>query len=209
MNDAKLSEKEMDALQEMGNISTGNATTALSKLLNKNIEMNIPETRFVPIRKFADEVGGPEKIISGIYLQLLGDLEGEALFIFSKESTLELIDLILGKKLGTTKTMDEFDESAFKEMGNILTGSFLNALSRMLDVKILSSIPHFATDMAQSVLDSVIAKIGKCADEVLCVKTKINVEGHKINGEFLVLFDETSLKKMLKTLHKKYGHIVG
>lgn len=203
----ELSDMELDALREMGNIGTGNVATTLSKFLNKNVDMNIPETKFVPIAEFSNEVGGPEKIVSGIYLQILGDLEGEAMFMFSREGALELIDIIMGKPAGTTKTITDMEESAFKEMSNILTGTFLNALSKMLDVKLLPSVPHVATDMVQALLDFILIKVSKYADNILSVKTKISVEGHDIGGDFLVLFDEPSLRKMLEILKKKYGAI--
>jgi chemotaxis protein CheC len=75
-NSMKLNEKEFDALRECGNVGIGNAATALSKLINKKVEINIPETKFVPITKFANEFGGPEKIVSGIYLEISEDLRG-------------------------------------------------------------------------------------------------------------------------------------
>ena len=39
----ELSEMEFDALREIGNIGAGNAATALSKLLNRKIDMAVPE----------------------------------------------------------------------------------------------------------------------------------------------------------------------
>jgi chemotaxis protein CheC len=204
----KLTPAEIDALSEMGNIGTGNAATALSKFINKNIDMNIPETKFVPINEFSQQVGGPERIIVGVYLQIGGDISGEALFIFSKEGALELIDIMMGRAPGTTKIIEEMDESALKELSNVITGSFLNALADMFSVKLFPSIPHLATDMAQTLLDFILIKVSKHADSMLCVKTKINVEGHKIDGDFLVLFDDDSLEQMIKTLHEKYGEAV-
>jgi chemotaxis protein CheC len=202
-----LSEMEFDALQEVGNIGTGNAATALSKMLGKDVDMNIPATKFIPIQKFADEFGGPERIISTIYLQVSGDMEGEVMFIFPREGTLELTDVMMGREPGSTKVITEMDESAFKEAANILAGAFLNSLARMLDAKIVPSIPHYATDMAQAILDFILIKVSQHADELLVIQTKIMVEGHNINGDFLVLFDKPSLDKMLEVLHKRYGHL--
>ncbi|MFH0869539.1 MAG: chemotaxis protein CheC [archaeon] len=208
MTNTQLTSSEIDALSEMGNIGTGNAATALSKFINKNVDMNIPETKFVPLKDFSKLVGGPEKIIVGVYLQISGDIEGESLFIFPREGALEMIDILMGKPPGTTKIVNEMDESAFKEMTNVITGAFLNSMANMFDVKLVPSVPHIATDMAQTVLDFILIKVSRSADSMLCVKTTINVEGHRIDGEFLVLFDEKSLKKILKTLHQKYGEAI-
>ncbi|MBN1793032.1 chemotaxis protein CheC [Candidatus Woesearchaeota archaeon] len=201
----KLTSLELDALKEMGNIGTGNAATSLSKFINKNVDMNFPETKFVHVSKFSETVGGPEKMVVGIYLQISGEVHGEAMFLFPEKGAYELIDLILSKPLGTTKRMDDMDKSAFMELSNILTGSFLNALGNMLEAKILPSVPHVAADMAQTLLDFILIKISKCADTLLYVKTGVNVEGHKIDGEFTVLFDQDSLKKIISKMHDKYG----
>ncbi len=210
MNPIGLSPEEMDALNELGNVATGNAATALSKLLTKPVEMNIPNSRFIPLGEFADVVGGAEQLVSAIYLSIDGDFCGEALFVFPEAGALELTDLTLGNTPGTTSRImaGTMEESAFKEIANILTGSFLNATAKMLDAKILPSIAHVATDMAQSLIDFLLVKIGAHADEIYCVETRINVEGHNINGEFLVLFDRNSLKRMLEILHNRYGGII-
>src|SRR5512133_915862 len=115
----KLTDLEMDALREVGNIGIGNGATAFSKIINKSIKIVIPDTKFIPLQKFSDEFGGPEKIITAIYLQISGDLEGEVLFFFSHDDSLKLIDLLNGRAIGTTKIIDELGMSALKEMSNI------------------------------------------------------------------------------------------
>jgi chemotaxis protein CheC len=206
MVDAKnLSPAEFDALREVGNIGVGNATTALSKILNKRIAINIPETKFVNIEKFARELGGAEKMVVCLYLSFSGDISGQCLFAFSEPDALELVDLMIGSKPGTSKKFDEMGESAFMEMSNIFTGAYLSALANMLSMRIFPSVPHIANDMVQSVSDLMLIKVGRVANELLCVKAKINVDGHNINGEFIILFDDPSLVRLLDYLKTTYG----
>ena len=138
--------------------------------------------------------------------EFTGEGEHLVLKVRKKElTTWEMIDILSGKELGTTKLISDMDESAFKEMSNILTGSFLTALSKMLNVKLLPSVPHTSTDMLQALMDFILAQVSMHADNVLCIKTRINVQGHDINGDFLILFDEPSLKRMIDILHKQFG----
>ncbi|MFP4112377.1 MAG: chemotaxis protein CheC, partial [Candidatus Woesearchaeota archaeon] len=102
MEKLKLSDVEKDALRECGNVGIGNAATSLSQLLNKRVGINIPETKFIAFEKFADELGGPENIVSSIYLEVNGDLKGEALFAFDDASAKHLVDCMMGNKPGTT-----------------------------------------------------------------------------------------------------------
>jgi chemotaxis protein CheC len=201
----KLNEREMDALKEIGNICIGNATTSLSQMLNKRIQINLLETKFIPIENFANEVGGAEKIVMSIYLQITGDLNGEVIFLFPREGALQIVDFMMNRRSGETMLMEAIEESAFKEMSNIFTGSYLNAMSKMLDMKIIHSVPHAANDMAQAILDFVLIKISTKADNILCIRTEIDVDGKNVNGTFMIVFEDKSLRLVLDTLHNKYG----
>ncbi len=203
----KLTDMEFDALKEMGNIGAGHIATAISQILGKDVDINIPDTKFIDISDFADYLGGAEKIVSAIYVPITGSINGEAIFIFPQQGSNELIDLLLNQPIGTNKKIDDsmLGESAFKELSNILTGSFLNSLSKMLDIQIMPSPPHVATDMVQAIIDLLLINVGSYADSILCVGTKIDVMGHDINGKFLILFDKDSLLTMLDLLHEKFG----
>lgn len=201
----ELSDMEYDTLREVGNVGIGNAATALSKLLNKKISINLPETKFVPLEKFSDEIGGAERIVVSLYLQITGDLTGECIFLFPKEGAMDLIDLMMGNEPGTTKIMEEMEESAFKEMSNIFVGSYVNSLAKMMSMKIFPSVPHATTDMAQAIIDFMLIKLARNADTLLCVKTAIDIEGHDINGQFIMIFENESLQKLLDGLKEKYG----
>jgi chemotaxis protein CheC len=203
-----LTNKELEALKEVGNIGVGNASIALSKMLNKKINMSIPDTSFIPITSFSDHFGGPGSIVMSIFSPILGDLSGETLFIFKPESGKGLVDLIIGSDFGTTVELDEMTESAFKEMANIFLGTYLNAISDMINIKILPGVPVIATDLVECILNAFISKTGEYADNILCSKTNISIEGHNISGDFIFLFDIDSMKKIINKIKNSYGELL-
>lgn len=205
LNKLGMSELEFDALRECGNVGIGNAATALAKLVNKKVDINIPETKFIPLNKLANEVGGPENIVSAIYLEITGDLAGEAIFVFPENGAKELVDLMMGQEIGTTKLIGELEESAVKEMSNIFIGSYLNSMGDMLDLKLFPEPPHTATDMAQAIIDFMLIKLAQHSDDILIVREEIKIEGHNIDGIFIIIFDNKSLEKIIETLKEKYG----
>ncbi len=201
----ELKDMELDAIKELGNIGAGNAAISLSKILNRKIDMDVPESKFVPIKDFSQEFGGPEKIVMTIYSPILGGLSGETLFIFSRECALGLVDLMMGNEIGETKIMDELSESAFKEMANIFIGAYLNAISDMVKIKALPGVPIVATDMVQAILDNVLMKTSEYADNILCNKANITINEQKVIGEFLFLFDANTLKVLLESLNSNFS----
>ncbi len=197
----KLTDMEVDAIKEIANVGIGNAATSLSKLLNKKIEIELPDTRFVPINRFAEEVGQEDQTVISTYLSLSEDLEGECLFLFSKAGALKAINLMTS---GDSTELGELEKSAFKEMSNIFTGSYIGSFAKMLDFKILPSVPYLIEDIPQSILDFLLVKLSITANTLLCVKTQIEVEGENINGQFIMMFNDASLKLILNRIHEKF-----
>ncbi|MFP4402860.1 MAG: chemotaxis protein CheC [Nanoarchaeota archaeon] len=204
-----LSTDELEALKELGNIGIGNAAIALSKILDKKVNMSIPDTSFIPITTFSDHFGGPDSIVMTIFSPILGELSGETLFIFSQQSGKGLVDLMMGNEPGNTvNELDEMGESAFKEMANIFVGTYLNAISDMMNIKLLPGVPIVATDMVESILNIFLLKNGEYADNILCSKANISIDGHKVDGDFIFLFDLESLQKIVKKIKESYGDLV-
>lgn len=196
---------ELDAIKEVGNIGVGNAAIALSRILNKTVEMDVPDTKFIPISTFAHQFGSPDTIVMSIYSPIIGDLTGETLFVFSRECAMGLVDLMMGNSPGQTRVMDELSESAFKEMANIFVGSYLNAISDMVGFKLLPGIPVVSTDMIQAILDNLLIKVSEYADNVLCSSANIAIEGHDIQGDFLFIFDTESMTKLTTRLNEAFS----
>ena len=71
-NLTELSELQMDVLKEIGNVGAGNSATALSRLIQRRIEMNVPQVALVPIEDVPEFVGGPELVVVGIFLRVYG-----------------------------------------------------------------------------------------------------------------------------------------
>ena len=113
MNDEfNLSPIQLDALREIGNVGAGNSATALSQIINKRIDMNVPKVALVPIESVPDLVGGPDAIVVGVFLRIYGKAPGNVLFLLPQKSAFYLVDTLMGREHGTTKSLDFMDESA-------------------------------------------------------------------------------------------------
>lgn len=196
---------ELETLKELGNIGVGNASTALSKMIGKKIDITIPDARFIELEKFSELMGGAEAVIHGIYLNLEGDLKGQNMFAFPDKDALEFADLLMMQNVGTTKKLEGDTLSAFNEMANIFVGSFLNAISDMLNLKLMPGIPQYGNDMAQALLDVILAEVGQSSDKLLFIQTDFSIEGHNIQGSFLMIFNPESMSKLISTIEEVYG----
>ena len=133
----KLSAMQLDALREIGNVGAGNSATALSQIINRKIDMNVPKVAILPLGDVPDVVGGADAMVVGVFLRVYGKAPGSVLFLLPKDSAFYLVDTLMGKERGVTKTLDFMDESALMEIGNILAGAYLNALSHFTKLTLL------------------------------------------------------------------------
>lgn len=200
MNLSKLTDEQMDALREIGNIGMGHAATALSQLIGRTIHLSVPKASIINIASVPEALGGAEKLVFGIYLQILGDARGNILLIFPRDSAFKLIEKLLMKKVSRGAILSEMEASTLKEVGNILSSAFLNALGTLLKMTLIPSIPLLSYDMAGAVVDYVLIELGAVGDHSVMMETEFQAETDNINGHFFLIPDPASLGIILKTI---------
>ena len=200
INFDELNNDQMDVLKEIGNIGAGNAVTALAKMINKKVDMAVPKARILGFDKVSQILGGEEILVVGILLNITGDLTGNIMFILDINAARQLVNILLDDNALTSLEFDDFELSALKEIGNILTASYLNALAGLTNLKILPSVPQLAIDMAGAILSVPAIEFGKIGDSVLYIETEFSEGVTKVFGDFLLIPDVDSYEILLKAL---------
>lgn len=193
---------QLDTLKEIGNIGAGNAATSLSNLLNKKIEMRVPDVSIVGFDDIANVVGGPEEVVVSVFLRIEGDLPGCMFFTLNTKSAAQLLESM---QLGQSE--EEFNEmelSALQEVGNILSGSYLSALADFTGLNLQPSVPALAIDMAAAILSYGLIEVGKVGDYALLIDTTVldlsSSTENNIQGKFFLLLDPDSFATLFATL---------
>ncbi|MBQ2982341.1 MAG: chemotaxis protein CheC [Lachnospiraceae bacterium] len=197
-----LNSLQYDVLKELGNIGAGNATTALSKLINAKIDMRVPKVNLLGFSELAKAMGREEEIMVGILLLLEGDVDGMMMFLLDVSSARALVNSLMGKPLDDASDDINFDEmefSALREIGNIITGSYLSALSDMTRLTIVSSVPSLQIDMAEAILSIPAIEFSKIGDKVLLIQTQFD-DDSQISGYFVLVPELDSYDKILSSL---------
>ena len=197
-----LDSMQYDVLKELGNIGAGNATTALSKLINAKIDMRVPKVNLLGFSELAKAMGREEEIMVGILLLLEGDVDGMMMFLLDFPSARALVNSLMGKAEEDANDDINFDEmefSALREIGNIITGSYLSALSDMTRLTIVSSVPSLQIDMAEAILSIPAIEFSKIGDKVLLIQTQFD-DDSQISGYFVLVPELDSYDKILSSL---------
>ncbi|MFP4660981.1 MAG: chemotaxis protein CheC [Halanaerobiales bacterium] len=188
-----------DALKEIGNIGAGNAATAFAQFLDTKIDMTVPSVSIVPIAEVPEVTGGIENKIISVLLKVMGEAPGSILLVLSEASTVNLLEMILYKKVDINE-VDEVEVSAVKEIGNILSGSYLNAINQMTGLNLFQSVPAFSYDMAGAILSSSMITIVEESDYALLIETQFMNGNEEIEGYFFFIPNPGSLERILTSL---------
>lgn len=189
-----------DVLREIGNIGAGNATTALAQMLNTKVDMHVPKVDLLEFSQVGEAMGGEEQIMAGIYLIVEGDISGSIMFLLEKSSAKALV----AKLMGTTSEnpdgeFDEMELSALKEIGNIITGSYLSSLSTLTNLNIYPTPPDICIDMCGAILSVPAIEFGAISDKMLLIATEFT-DDIKLEGYFILVPDLESYDKILTSL---------
>lgn len=195
----ELNSLQIDVLKEIGNIGAGNAATALSKMIEKRIDMEVPKVNILEFKNVAELVGGPETEVVGIYLKVNGDIAGSIMVLLDKKSAKMLTNLLMCRN-EDSEELDEMDISALQEIGNILSGSYLSSLSTLTNLKLVQSVPSLAMDMAGAILSVPVILYGQVGDKVMFIETIFNEGTNHVKSNFFLIPDVESFEILLKSL---------
>jgi len=195
----EITQFQLDALREIGNIGSGHAATALSTLLQRRIDMSVPKVWAVPFEEVSSIVGQLDTPQAVIYVKVEGEASGKAVFFFPLKSAEIVVQALFGTNAPMDLYMGEMEQSALKEVGNILVSSFLVALTQFSGIPLQPSVPALAVDMIGASLDAIFLEEGVLDDTVLFIDTRITGIP-KIEGQFIFLPDDGSLKKLLEAM---------
>jgi chemotaxis protein CheC len=202
MDARDLGPRQLDALREVANIGAGHAATALSQMVNARIMVDIPEIKIVKLEDVGELIGPPDEIVSAVMMQLLGDVTGRTVQIFPWRTAVQLTSVLL-EHPGSERPEDfgEAEQSALREISNVLVGAYINALSEFMGLMLIMSPPSIAIDTAQAVLTTSYLNFGDHHDYVFAVNTRLGMDTNTdLGAHFLLLPDDASLKVILRAL---------
>ena len=202
----QLDEISRDILKEIGNVGTGNAVTSLSQMMEQPIELDMPSLKVVKYYKMHELLEQPEELQTGILIEVTGQLKGIFLFMLSEAFTKTVINTILGEEERNLTSLDDMECSLISELGNIMCGSYIRALSQLMDMDMDVSVPELCIDMGGAILTYPMSKWEIVSDEILLIENIFHMSGEIFKGRILFLPEQEDLGTMLSRLREqRYG----
>ena len=200
----EFSDMEFDVLKEISNIGAGNATTAISTMMNLKVDMQVPVIKFLEFKELAEVIGGAENVVVGILLALQSDIDGMMMFVMEKKAAESIVDGILpgageGAPAGE-RNFTEMELSVLQELGNIIAGSYLSAISSLTNLCITSSVPYLSVDMAGAILSVPAIEYGKVSDKALLIQSEFGDKSLTVDVYFILIPTLEAFEKIFQSL---------
>ncbi len=180
MNLRSLSTSQLESLREIARYGMNQAAGALSQLLGQSVQIRVPSVQLGRLKGVPEFIMGPPDRILAIYLKLLGDAQGDLLFLLPEQSARTLICQLLRQD-----PPPEFDDplarSTLLEIGNILASAFLAALDNLLKMSLIPSIPELQILGADELLERLSTE-GEPHREMLLLETAFVLPGKSDYG---------------------------
>ena len=196
----ELSSLELDTLREIGSMGTGNAATALSQMLQREVRITLPEVRIMGYNEAIEWIGGPEAVTAGVLVKMGGDVGGIMLSVQKLELVNFILETMLGQGIRGYEELEELQQSALIEIGNIMISAFVTALSGLAGININLTVPAFAVDMQGAILAVPMAEYGGMSDYLMTIGGNFVCNGQEIPSHLLLSPDLRSLDFLLRKL---------
>jgi chemotaxis protein CheC len=175
LNENTLSREQNDTLMELGNIGSGNAITALSKLLDKKIDMALTILKVVPFWEVPYLYEDPETRVFGIL-----------------------------SKIKDNDDLDDFSLSIISEIGNIVAGHYSSALANLMSIRLVPDVPDVALENVSALIDSIIASNCEGNNYSIIIENKLNLDELEFNGHFFLIPSMETIAHFIHALNLKY-----
>jgi two-component system chemotaxis sensor kinase CheA len=193
-----ISKEELNEFNLLSNMGAANAAESLSKILNKRIDLSIPEVRLTPVEKIPDFFGNLNEPYMGVMLGIEGEINGTLLMLLQEKIGFELIDMLYGTDSSGTNELSEDGVSALKELTNIIGASILNVYAEKSNMVVKPNVPTFVHDYLQSVMDTVLIMHNIEHDYAIVMETAFYFENDQVMGNLMILPETASLKVLVK-----------
>ena len=199
---ADLDEISRDILKEIGNIGTGNAVTALSQMLMHPVDIAVPDLKILKYQEVCSLLDSADELQTGIMVGVGGEMEGIFLFLLSETFTMMVLNKILGEEEREFLNPGEMERSLICELGNIMCGSYINALASVMDLKLEVSVPDVCIDMGGAILSVPLSRFLRVSDDILMIDNLFHLGGESFLGRILFIPEPDSLDMMLRSLRE-------
>jgi chemotaxis protein CheC len=194
-----LTNAQKDALSELINIGFGRAAGALSILVGQRVIIQAPDIEMYPIdhlESALEELVGRD--ITTVHQVFSGKVCGDAMLLMDAESATILVDLLSGGQ-GRPHELDESDQEALGETGNILLNAFIGSFGNLLKVHISFTVPQLRIESLQNMMRTLLID-NEDVEYALVVRVHFVLSEGNVSGYVVIVMGIASMDTLFESM---------
>lgn len=195
-----LSPTHIDVLKEVGNIGSGNASAALSSMIQKTVAIEMPRVDILGFQEAIDNAGGAERVVAGVLSRMVGNVEGMILLLMEKDFANIILESFFGNKDNDLLHLDENEKSALSEIGNIMGGAYVSAIGALTGIGFSLEAPQFQVDMLGALMSVPVIEFGEVGDKILSISKQMIIDNQSVKSNMMLIPTIGSLERIIRKL---------
>lgn len=193
----ELPDVEKDLLGEIGNISMGSASTALSTIINQPVNITTPIVTLSTLNDLKSEFNSPNIALEVKYTS---GIVGENLLVMEVRDAAVIANFMMGGNgelsEGEAENLSEIQESAVAEAMNQMIGSAATSMATMFmrEVNISPPTSKIWTDMTEPLTNSISA-----SDPIVRVSFSLKI-GELVDSHIMQILPISTAKKIVSIM---------
>jgi chemotaxis protein CheC len=193
---------EKDIITEVGSICACNSTHAFSQMINRSIQLESPDLSVVQFKDVDKILESKDNIVIGVHCQILSGILGQVSLLFKEKSAFEFVSIFAAQGKQTAGFLTQMGVSTIKEIGNVVISAYSGAMSLLMDVSVIPSIPVLSSGPLKEVIKFGMVNLND-GDKVFVHTMTFRDEKRKINGSFYLVLEPDTVKKVVKIMRKQ------
>lgn len=190
-----IGEADLDRVRELTSIGAGHAAGAFAQVVGRPCRMRVPTVRLLSAQALGSAFVSTSRddereSMCGVFFEVEGGLGGVLALLLPAASRGPVVRALLRP---SGELAPGAEESALRELGNMLASHAVSAMADTLGTRVLPSIPVLAMEDALSALASLVAL--RCAGSTaLRVETEISDPDGRYRGLLVYVPDPSCLQ---------------
>jgi len=197
----KLTDMELDALNELFNIGLHRAAASLSDLTGQRVLVDLPRLWVCGMDTLKDRllelVDGDLATVHQIFG---GPVAGDAVLLLEYEKAVLLAHLMTDGDVALGGRLDQSAREVLSEIGNVVLSSCLGAFGNVLHVSVSFSVPRMHVESLDGLLRSVVVEQDAEMAYALVAATRFRLSELEVSGYLIVVIGVQSLALVSEAL---------
>jgi len=192
-----ISLEKLEVFNEMTKSGAERAARNITEMTGLQTDVEVNRLSFVPIEEVPAEVGDQRYV--GTVMEYRGKPSGYLAILFDHPSARSVVDALV--PMETEGEWGEMEQSAVKELGNIMTSGFVDGWANVLETSIDHSPPQFVADMGSSIVSPIVGEMARTQEHAFLLDSMIDTDDDGVfRCELFALPDEGELTEVLGDL---------